>query len=385
MDMETAMDFGLGLSGLGILSYGVWCWRVRAKALQYPTHATLNNDRSLSFSMIVVYRNEAERMSYLLQSLAHLDFPHRHIEIIFVNDGSTDQGPEMLHQWRVQHPDLDVTLLDNIRMTNAPKKDALLRAMSVVRHPWVVCTDADCALPPSYFTALESQIKAQPHINVWAGPVAIERTENPFSDWQHHQNAALLGLSLAGIAHGQPWMVQGGNLCFQKAAFEAAGGFGPLHAISSGDDVHLVERMEAHAPGSCRYWAPLEGVVRTLPLNDGVAYAQQQIRWAAKSRWIPKGFWRQAQGMGIVAQGAVVLGTMLGLMDLERYGLIIIGLYVIKSLSDYALMDIAMRKGWAERSFPWFSSVLFPWVAVLLFPFMLYGAYTWKGQRYRDA
>src|SRR5437867_4167306 len=59
-------------------------------------------------SVIVAARNEEERIEDCLKSLTCLDYPAQRLEIMIVNDGSTDRTAEIVTSYLPLHPSLRV-------------------------------------------------------------------------------------------------------------------------------------------------------------------------------------------------------------------------------------------------------------------------------------
>src|SRR6187431_720469 len=116
-----------------------------------------------SFSIIVPFRNEAENLPVLLESFSKLNYPTDLFEVILVDDESEE---------RLQNLDFrfQITTLNNIRVSNSPKKDAIATAMEVVKTDWVITTDADCKVPKNWLLTLDNFIQLNP-ISMVAGAV----------------------------------------------------------------------------------------------------------------------------------------------------------------------------------------------------------------------
>ena len=76
----------------------------------------------------------------------------------------------------MQNDDIDTTLLENLRLSNSPKKDAIARAMPIAKNPWIITTDADCIVPKNWLKTIDNFIQQnQPEMIVC--PV-IYKTKN---------------------------------------------------------------------------------------------------------------------------------------------------------------------------------------------------------------
>ena len=68
--------------------------------------------RTPFFSAIVPAYNEEKSIWMTLQSLINLDYPAENMEIIVVNDGSTDKTKEIIERFIQQHPSHKIILLN---------------------------------------------------------------------------------------------------------------------------------------------------------------------------------------------------------------------------------------------------------------------------------
>ena len=91
------------------------------------------------FSIIVPFRNEAENLPVLLESLSKLNYPMELFEVILVDDESKES-------FEVQDLKFKISIIKNIRVSNSPKKDAIVTAMQIVTTDWIITTDADCVV-----------------------------------------------------------------------------------------------------------------------------------------------------------------------------------------------------------------------------------------------
>src|SRR5690606_31135182 len=92
------------------------------------------------------FRNEAEKLPTLLQSISELNYPKELFEIIFVDDESDDESNAQLMGF-LANSRTDIKIISNIRKTNSPKKDAITSAIDIAKYDWILTTDADCVLP----------------------------------------------------------------------------------------------------------------------------------------------------------------------------------------------------------------------------------------------
>lgn len=103
-------------------------------------------DSKKLLSCVIPCLNEQANLAVLLPDLlATLDFPDIALEIIVIDDGSTDTTPELMHKWVKLHPEVKYLRLSR----NFGKEAALTAGLEAAKGDAVVCLDADMQHPPS--------------------------------------------------------------------------------------------------------------------------------------------------------------------------------------------------------------------------------------------
>lgn len=104
-------------------------------------------DNPPKISIIVSALNEANTIEPALQSLLALDYPN--MEIIAINDRSTDATPEILDRMSQAHPRLRVLHLSELPSGWLGKNHALYRGAQLASGDYLIFTDADVIFDPS--------------------------------------------------------------------------------------------------------------------------------------------------------------------------------------------------------------------------------------------
>ena len=125
----------------------------------------------INFSIVIPYRNEAENLPIILNSIFKLKYPPSKFEIILVNDSSEDDSKKICSEFKTQHPELQISLIENHRISGSPKKDAILTAINKAVFPYIITTDADCKLPEFWLQAFNEKV-LETGAKLIAGPVA---------------------------------------------------------------------------------------------------------------------------------------------------------------------------------------------------------------------
>jgi len=261
---------------IGIYRY----WFLRLKIYR-PSTALSPQTR---FTIIIPARNEASSIVHCLNSIQQLAYPPDMLEVIVVNDHSTDGTPDIVLQRREQFPSLKlINLADHLNGTlNAYKKRAIEIAVAESNGNWIVTTDADCTVPPQWLSLLDQYIQAKQPVFV-AAPVMFTLTKSWLGLFQVLDFMSLQGITASAVAAGYHSMCNGANLAYSKAAFETVDGFRGIDHIASGDDMLLMYKIKQQYPGKLGFLFSPDAIVQTAPMPDWVSFLNQRIRWASKA------------------------------------------------------------------------------------------------------
>ncbi|MBF6641786.1 glycosyltransferase [Flavobacterium sp. J49] len=334
-----------------------------------------------AFSIIVPFRNEEKNLPRLLQSFSKLNYPYKLIEIVMVDDFSTDLSERVCIKWRLDHEFLDTTLLENLRLSNSPKKDAIGRAVPIIKHDWIITTDADCTVPENWLLTLDNYIqKNQPEMIV--GAVKYKTKNNWFHKFQQLDLLSLQGTTIGSFGIGKPFMCNGANFAYTKKLFTEIGGFDGVSKNASGDDVFLLQKATKNHLDKIHYLKNNESIVKTKPENDLFDFFMQRVRWASKTTGYQSGYAKflavivLMMNLGLV--GCCLL-TVVGNFDWR----ILLGVFSAKYLVDYWLLyktNKYLLKG--QCIFPLATSVIYPFYSSLVGIYSLFGRFSWKGRRF---
>ena len=126
-------------------------------------------------SVIVPAYNEKEGIEAAVRSLAGGDYPH--IEVVVVDDGSTDGTAALVEQMRL--PNVRV-----VRVPNGGKSNALNTGVALARHDLIVTVDGDTIFEPDSIRELVQPF-ADPRVGAIAGNVKVGNRERMVAAWQH--------------------------------------------------------------------------------------------------------------------------------------------------------------------------------------------------------
>src|ERR1700736_1412151 len=104
--MELLLSMVGALTGMVLFVTWIECW-IGFNKIKSLANQNIVDDKTLPMvSIIVSALNEENDIENTLLSFVHLEYPN--VEIIAVNDRSTDKTPEILNQLKTRYPHLRI-------------------------------------------------------------------------------------------------------------------------------------------------------------------------------------------------------------------------------------------------------------------------------------
>lgn len=335
-----------------------------------------------TFSIIVPFRNEEKNLPKLLKSISKLNYPKDLFEIIMVDDFSTDASERVYIKWRMENGLIETTLLENLRLSNSPKKDAISRAIPILKHEWVVTTDADCIVKKDWLLTLDNFIQKK-DAKMVVGAVIYKTKNNWFHQFQQLDLLSLQGTTIGSFGIRKPFMCNGANFAYAKKLFNEIGGFGGNNKMASGDDVFLLQKALKNHSDKVYYLKNTDVIVTTKPENDLYKLFMQRVRWASKTTGYA-GFYSKALAVSVLMMNlSLVVGFGLWMFEKLDFKTLLI-VFLIKYVVDYLLLfksNNFLRNG--TFLMPIASSLIYPIFCSLVGVYSLFGSFTWKGRQFK--
>lgn len=329
------------------------------------------------FSIVIPFRNEEKNLPDLLHSLTHLNYSKELFEIIFVDDASNDDSVRVINRWRMENPWIHLTILDNVRVSKSPKKDAITRAVMIAKHPWILTTDADCSVGPEWLSVYSDFIQNNNEAEMIAGAVNFPTKGFLLSHFQQMDMLSLQGATIGSFGLDEAFMCNGANFAYTKQFFQELGGFKGNNHIASGDDVFLLQKASAKAPNKVKYLKNQEAIVTTKPEKTWGKLFRQRVRWASKASAYQSDFSKALAIMVFLANFSLLAMTVLvlcGVMDWH----FLAALFCAKFVVDVILMLVTNKFLKMCMYSVLVSSVIYPFFSTLVALYSVLGGFEWK-------
>lgn len=206
----------LFLSTIRLLILGIFAFLQKRKE-KLISSSPLSTTTNMVSIIVPAYNEEVNAVSSL-ENLLQCDYPN--FEIIFVNDGSTDNTYQKVKNAFPNHPKLKL-----LNKPNGGKASALNFGIENTTSKYVICVDADTKLLPNAVTQLMQHFNNE-HVGAVAGIVKVGNENNLLTKWQSIEYISSQNFDRKGFAYINAITVVPGAIgAFSKKALKDAGGF----------------------------------------------------------------------------------------------------------------------------------------------------------------
>ena len=325
----------------------------------------------LNVSVIISCKNEEDNLPIILKDLADQDYPDDLLEVVIVDDNSTDRTPETARSF---------TKLRNLRVLNNPgkgKKSAIRSGIGASTGSLIITTDADCRAGNKWISTIVSFYRENKPGMVIGG-VSLQGKGGFISKFQELEFLALQGITAGTAAAGSPVMCNGANLAFSRDAYSDSSG--SLHdEIPSGDDMFLMMSMKRKGKYEISWLEAQDSMVTTFTKGSISSLMKQRARWLSKIKAYDDPF--------TVITAIVTFVTIIGILTMftgifinEKAIIFLLAAIVIKSIPDIMILNSVAGKRKVRSLLIWFipSQILYPFYVLAVFLFSLAGGKRWK-------
>lgn len=249
--------------------------------MRIPVSVTLPTTSTISYTVLIAARNEEHMIVPCLLDIIQQQATHIPLEIIVINDRSTDQTAQKVEQLIKQYPDKNIRLLFTEDIGVQGKKAAVGYGVNEAGGDYIILTDADCRRGPKWLEAIHSCISTTRAKMVYA-PVLFD-AKTLFEKLQTLEFSGLVAIGGAAIELNNPNMCSASNLIFERQVFFDVDGYKGSEHIASGDDEYLLHKVCKQFPKQVRFLKNSDAIVTTNANHSLAELASQRKRWVSKS------------------------------------------------------------------------------------------------------
>lgn len=327
------------LAAFSAFSYVVLVVLLTIGLLRYKSSCTLvPSDRMPFVSIIVAARNEASCIKSLLDCLINQDYPDELLEILVIDDHSTDETSTIAASYqRVKVIGL------SSEGEGFGKKAALKEGVKQSTGQVLLFTDADCVLGSGWVASMVESLQ-NAKASFVCGAVVLDGQTGVFSQLQQLEFVSLMASTAGSLAFGYPLMANGANYAITRAAWDSAVRLAQGQQQASGDDMFLMLAIhKLHGRNSVVFNANRAALVRTPVKPTFVEFFQQRARWVSKSGQYSQP-WVIITGVIIALLNALIVGFLGIGMFIQELLLCSLLLFGLKTIIDFPIMMLAAAK-----------------------------------------
>ncbi|MGM0551377.1 MAG: glycosyltransferase [Bacteroidota bacterium] len=355
---------------IGMLTYG---W------LRLPRHASSPLQATPPVTILIPFRNEARQLPLLIEDLTRQQYPAAALQIMLINDHSTDKGPERAAKRTAPYSHVELLHLPH---EQAGKKAALTYGLTHATGDYILTTDADCRMSPQWvatMVACQQQTKAR----IVCGPVAIAPTKN---FWQRFEALEFMSLNASGagaIGVKRPIMSNAANTLYVTKTFRDLQK-ALRQDLPSGDDIFLLLTQKRKRSRSIAFVRNTHALVTTAPQQSISSFFTQRKRWTSKSS-----HYHDTDillvAISVALMNLALAGTLIGSLVHGSLIYVALFLYLSKTLIDLPLLAAAAPFYSAQKYLPALPlfQLLYPFYITFTVATGFFGKIRWKNRVYK--
>lgn len=252
-------------------------------------HAPLLSSPELpTVSIIICAKDERLHLPNLFAQLNALSYPKHLLEIILVDDQSTDDTGSLMHNFAVGSKAVRVIQIEKELEKDLPgKKYALKAGIEAATHEWLLLTDADCR--PIHADWIQCMVSTAKHLDAIAvvGYGAYDQRDSILNQFIQFETLHTAIQYMTAAIQGMAYMGVGRNMLYQsqvaKEIFEDNHFLNLMRQTSSGDDDLLIQQLLKHGK-ICPVTDPRSFTISDV-VNTWTEFFHQKSRHTSASKY----------------------------------------------------------------------------------------------------
>jgi len=261
--VEIANYFIAFLSVYVVVFYFILLFTYRKN---YDEEPPIDEDWTPYVSIIVPAYNEEKYISKCLEMLLNIDYPKERLEIIVINDGSTDNTEKEARKFEKYGVKV-------YTQKNAGKGAALNHGLRIARGEFIVTMDADSYVTPGTLRQLLAFFKEDEKVMAVTPAIKIRPSKNLLVELQRIEYLMIIfSRKLLSFIDAVP-VTPGPFSVFRASVFKEVGGFDENNLV---EDQEIALRIQKH---NYKIKSSVKAEVYTEPPDNLNDLLKQRIRW----------------------------------------------------------------------------------------------------------
>ncbi len=337
------------------------------------TFGKIKRENLPTATVIVAARNEEKNILRCLESLNNLKYPANKLDIIIVNDNSTDKTEQIILDFIKDKPKFKTIIPTEQIGQVKGKANAIANAVKISSSEIILTTDADCAVSETWAETICSYYKKD--VALVCG-FTNQHDSGIFSGMQSVDFMYLLTVASGTINLGKPLSCIGNNMSYRRSVYEEIGGYENI-PFSVTEDFQMLISMHKLKKYKIIYPIDKGALITSQPCEN-----VQTLYWQ-KKRWGVGGLDSDIVGFAVMTSAFL---SHIGII-LTPFFFSMNALYLVffKFIADYFFLYPIHEKMGVELKLKNFISFEFYYIFYVVFlPITLLFTRTikWKGRKY---
>ncbi|UCE06354.1 MAG: glycosyltransferase [bacterium] len=333
--------------------------------------------KSHRISIIVAMKNEMSNARFCLEALINQTYPNHRMEIIIVDDGSTDETANILAEYQNRYSFLKIIRNESFPAGLSSKKFALSKAIANSVGEILLFTDADCVPLPDWAWSMVSCFS--PEVGLVAGFSPLIDPTDSFIGKLLHLDGLVNGAVAAGsIGLGGTVTATGRNIAYRREVYDQVNGFNEIMHCVSGDDDLFLQLVHKKTDWKIRFAIDRDAIVPSYQTKTLKEFVRQKKRHLSAGKYY--NFKLQVAYFLFHLSNFALFAFVIGSIILKQNIFLAILLFFTKLLMD-GLLIIATSKTFSIRAkvkYLLFWEVLFLSYHLIISPVSWVGNIKWK-------
>jgi len=240
-----------------------------------------NNAWEPEVTIVIPARDEELNISRCLDSVTALDYPAEKMQVIVIDDHSTDRTAETAgaYSQKIRNFSL-IRMVNTAKTPGGGKQAALAEACRHAKSEVILQTDADCVVPPAWIRTMLRQFGD--NTGIVGGITVLDEfsTGNScFTQIQSLDFVYLLSVGVGSHGVGIPLSCIGNNLAVRRTAYDAVGGYDGI-PFSITEDFALFQAI-VKSGWKSSFAIDKNALITSAPPDSVRTFIRQRLRWSA--------------------------------------------------------------------------------------------------------
>lgn len=136
-------------------------------------------------TFVIPAKNEEKWIAKSLESATEMDYPSEHLEIIAINDASTDNTRKLIEKFINEHPNFNIKLINRAKSIGI-KAPGLNQALEIATGELFVCVDADSCVAKDALKRIIPHF-AYKHVGAAISAIKVNDPQNIYERVQRYE------------------------------------------------------------------------------------------------------------------------------------------------------------------------------------------------------